>query len=432
MVYFTCDACGEQLKKPSVEKHYTQKCRECWKLTCIDCLKDFFGDEYKSHNACMSEDQRYSKEGRSGWDPTQGSGHKGEMKQNVWVNNLRAILAEATDLDGDVRSIVNTIMDHENIPRKQAKFGNFVKNIMRNKARPHSIDKTWELFSQALKPTPNEEKKENVEMETDEKKEVELEDLVEKGSKTKSKKEKKKKKEKAKDQPSEEDTSEKENVQKESKKKKNKKKNEETVDEKPINLKRKREEKMDVDQTIESEESPEKRVKFDWDVTITSLLKQKGSEMKLNKLKKKCVAEYMAQHEGTHLTEEKVGAKFDKKLKKRKYRILKDKVKLITEEEEEVMEKPEESKPEVAKAKKTEIEAKPKEEASFNKWECANLGSSSQNEKFRRLMGIKNPAKDGGGKFGGENRNDKKIFRDLEEGFQKARQMHFGGRCFES
>ena len=191
-------------------------------------------------------------------------------------------MAEATDLDGDVRSIVNTIMDHENIPRKQAKFGNFVKNIMRNKARPHSIDKTWELFSQALKPTPNEEKKENVEMETDEKKE----DLVEKGSKTKSKKEKKKKKEKAKDQPSEEDTSEKENVQKESKKKKNKKKNEETVDEKPINLKRRREEEMDVDQTTESEESPEKRVKFDWDVTITSLLKQKGSEMKLNKLKK--------------------------------------------------------------------------------------------------------------------------------------------------
>ena len=341
-------------------------------------------------------------------------------------------MAEATDLDGDVRSIVNTIMDHENIPRKQAKFGNFVKNIMRNKARPHSIDKTWELFSQALKPTPNEEKKENVEMETDEKKEVELEDLVEKGSKSKSKKEKKKKKEKAKEQPSEEDTSEKENVQKESKKKKNKKTNNETVHEKPINLKRKREEEMDVDQTIESEESPEKKVKFDWDVTITSLLKQKGSEMKLNKLKKKCVAEYMAQHEGTHMTEEKVGAKFDKKLKKRKYRILKDKVKLITEEEEEVTEKPEESKPEVVKAEKTKIEAKPKEEASFNKWECANLGSSSQNEKFRRLMGIKNPAKEGGGKFGGENRNDKKIFRDLEEGFQKARQMHFGGRCFES
>ena len=73
MVYFTCDACGEQLKKPNVEKHYQQKCRNCYKLTCIDCLKDFFGDEYQEHNACMSEAQRYSKEGRSGWDPTQGS-----------------------------------------------------------------------------------------------------------------------------------------------------------------------------------------------------------------------------------------------------------------------------------------------------------------------------------------------------------------------
>ena len=41
-------------------------------LTCIDCLKDFYGDEYKSHNACMSEEQRYSKEGRAGWDPEKG------------------------------------------------------------------------------------------------------------------------------------------------------------------------------------------------------------------------------------------------------------------------------------------------------------------------------------------------------------------------
>lgn len=343
-------------------------------------------------------------------------------------------MAEATDLDGDVRNIVNTIMDHENIPRKQAKFVNFVKNIMRNKARPHSIDKTWELFSQALKPADNEEKKDNVKMETDEKKKDEMEAPIEKESKNKSKKEKKKKKEK--EESIEEDTSEKENTQKESKKnKKNKKSKDETVvDEKPKNLKRKREEEMDVDQTIESEETPEKKTKFDWDETISSVLKMKGNEMKLNKLKKKCVAEFMAQHEGTHMTEEKVGAKFDKKLKKRKYRVLKDRVTLITEEEEEVADKTEESKPEATEVKKTEeTEAsKPKEAPSFNNWECANLGSSTQNEKFRRLMGIKNPTKEVNGKFGGENRNDKKIFRDLEQGFQKARQMHFGGRCFES
>ena len=355
-------------------------------------------------------------------------GHKGEKKQNIWVNNLRGILAEATDLDGDVRNIVNTIMDHENIPRKQAKFVNFVKNIMRNKARPHSIDKTWELFSQALKPSASEEEK--VAMEVDENKAGDGKETQEVETKVKSKKEKKKKKEKALEQPSEEETSEKENIQKHSKK--NKKSKQDAIgEENSKKLKRKREEEMEVDRTIDTEETPGKKTKFDWDETISSVLKQKGDEMKLNKLKKKCVAEYLAQHEGTHKTAEEIGAKFDKKLKKRKYRVLKDKVKLITEETEDVSEKAEETKLVPTETKKPVIEAKPKD-ASFNNWESANLGSSTQNEKFRRLMGIKNPTKEGGGKFGGENRNDKKIFRDLEQGFEKARQMHFGGRCFES
>ena len=54
--------------------------------------------------------------------------------------------------------------------------------------------------------------------------------------------------------------------------------------------------------------------------------------MKLNKLKKKCISEFFAQHEGTHKTPAEVGAKFDKKIKKKKYKILKDRVKLIPEE----------------------------------------------------------------------------------------------------
>ena len=60
-----------------------------------------------------------------------------------------------------------------------------------------------------------------------------------------------------------------------------------------------------------------------------------GEGMKLNKLKKKCVSEFFAQHEGTHKTAEEVGAKFDKKIKKKKYRILKDKVLLIPDDQEE-------------------------------------------------------------------------------------------------
>merc|ERR1711976_244333 len=127
---------------------------------------------------------------------------------------------------------------------------------------------------------------------------------------------------------------------------------------------------------------------------------------------------------------------FDKKLKKKKYRVLKDRVKLVVADEEDANDVTVE---EVVKkdtstndTETTPVNDNKSKNGSFNNWESANLGSSSQNEKFRRLMGIKNPAKEGTGKFGGENRNDKKIFRDLEQGFQKARQMHFGGRCFES
>merc|ERR1712024_121954 len=224
------------------------------------------------------------------------------------------------------------------------------------------------------------------------------------------------------------DNSEKENSENSKSKKKQKKDREE--EESVKKFKRKHEEAMDVDNDGEKTENvPEKKLKFDWDETISSVLKQSG-EIKLKKLKKKVVSEYMSIHEGTHKTAEEIGAKFDKKVKKKKYRVLKDKVTLVVTDdeaanfEEEVKKK--DAQEEVIKIvsqegiKKTEdVKAK---EMSFNNWEAANLGSSAQNEKFRRLMGIKNPTKDGGGKFGGQGRNDKKIFHDLEEGFEKARQ----------
>merc|ERR1712029_269173 len=244
---------------------------------------------------------------------------------------------------------------------------------------------------------------------------------------------KKKKKNDSSNNVVEEETSEKENVEvKKKSKKKDKQKNEEIN--KP--LKRKREEAMEVDDATEDNDvSPIKKVKFDWDDTIMNVLKKKGNEMKLNKLKKKCVSEYMAQCENNHKTEAEIGAKFDKKLKKKKYRVLKDRVKLVVgdEEDEKDVTVEEVVQPETSKndTETTQVNANKSNNGSFNNWESANLGSSSQNEKFRRLMGIKNPSKSGNGTFGGNGRNDKQIFRDLEQGFEKARQVHFGPRCFD-
>merc|ERR1712173_192299 len=79
--------------------------------------------------------------------------------------------------------------------RKKPKFSNFVKNIMRNRASPHAIDKTWDLFSQALKPpTPA------VPSETPKEEEVKKEDVnIDENAEETEKKEKKRKKEKKKD-----------------------------------------------------------------------------------------------------------------------------------------------------------------------------------------------------------------------------------------
>merc|ERR1719234_559138 len=370
---------------------------------------------------CMSEEQRYSKEGRAGWDPAVGQGNKGEKRQNAWIANLRKILAETSDLDGDVRNILDTIQEHENIPRKKPKFVNFVKNIMRNRARPHSIDKTWELFEQALKPTPAPEP---MEVQKDESLNGES-DKIETNGKT-------------------DETPEKENEggKKEKKKKKKKdKKLEETAEDvniKPSSRKRKssdRDENEDDGATKEEEddESPPKKVKFDWDEVITACLKEKdGNEMKLVKLKKKCLREYFSAHEGTHKSKEEVGAKFDKKLKKRSYKVLKDRIKLVGVEEEEKKSEEEEEVMQGAPSKPEGWQSAPeakKPAISFNKWEGADMGSDAQTEKFRRLMGIKAAPKpkEVASNWG---RDDKKMLRDLEQGFEKARETHFGGRSF--
>merc|ERR1719348_2420908 len=365
---------------------------------------------------CMSEEQRDSKEGRAGWDPSVGQGNKGEKRQNAWIANLRKILQETSDLDGDVRNILDTIQEHENIPRKKPKFVNFVKNIMRNRARPHSIDKTWELFEQALKPPALPEP-----MEVAENGESDKTESLETNGKG--------------------ETPEKENEGGKKEKKKKKKKDKKLPDTtEDVNTKPSRKRKSsdagenDEDGTTKEEESPVKKAKFDWDEVITACLKEKdGNEMKLVKLKKKCLREYFSVHEGTHKTKEEVGAKFDKKVKKRSYKVLKDRVKLVGEEngeekseEEEVMQG---AAPRPEGWQSAPAEPMPKPVMSFNKWEGADMGSTAQTEKFRRLMGIKAAPKpqEVSSTWG---RDDKKMFRELEQGFEKARETHFGGRSF--
>ena len=79
MVFFTCNACGSSLKKNQVEKHYQCECPRCEVLSCMDCGKDFYGDEYASHTKCISEAAKYQ------GSLFKGSSDGGGKKQQEWL-----------------------------------------------------------------------------------------------------------------------------------------------------------------------------------------------------------------------------------------------------------------------------------------------------------------------------------------------------------
>ena len=280
MVFFTCNACGASLKKNQVEKHYLHQCRQCEVLTCIDCLKDFPGDSYIEHTKCISEEERYS---AKGWQP-KANANKGAKKQAAWLERLQQLIEDRShSLDNDIKQVLLIIQGYENIPRKKQKFINFCKNVLSRKFSPSVIDKTWEVFEEALKdPTKS------------------LGTLTPAVENAKS---------------SEPNT----NISK--KRKHEDKENGTTAEE--VNAKNdgipmfpgtKKAKIVDRDSV---EEEPTAKAKFDWTDCVTQIVDKKGS-IKWSKLKKKVVNEYITRYPDTVKTRMELESKLEKKVKKNK------------------------------------------------------------------------------------------------------------------
>nr|KAF6431801.1 Ly1 antibody reactive [Rousettus aegyptiacus] len=140
MVFFTCNACGESVKKIQVEKHVAL-CRSCECLSCIDCGTDFWGDDYKNHVKCVSEDQKY---GGKGYE---GKTHKGDVKQQAWLQKVNELI-KRPNVSPKVKELLEQISGFDNIPRKRAKFQNWMKNSL--KIHNESIlEQVWNIFSEA-------------------------------------------------------------------------------------------------------------------------------------------------------------------------------------------------------------------------------------------------------------------------------------------
>ncbi|XP_038070677.1 cell growth-regulating nucleolar protein-like [Patiria miniata] len=143
MVFFTCNSCGQCVKKAHVEKHYLTECRNCEVLSCMDCGKDFVGDDYKHHTKCVSENEKYGgKDYRANAKP-----NKGEVKQSQWIECVQAA-SSSQSVSPRVRGLLNRLADYNNIPRKKAKFEKFVQNSL--KVWDASlIEQIWTVFSEA-------------------------------------------------------------------------------------------------------------------------------------------------------------------------------------------------------------------------------------------------------------------------------------------
>uniref|UniRef100_A0A1L8DI57 Putative cell growth-regulating nucleolar protein n=1 Tax=Nyssomyia neivai TaxID=330878 RepID=A0A1L8DI57_9DIPT len=145
MVFFTCNHCGESLKKQSVEKHYKwQKCKGAPVfVTCVDCLKDFREQEYVGHTKCITEAERYY-----GKDyQAKPSQNKGQKKQEAWTDIIQSVL-QRSDLSTRIQGVLKTLTMHENVPRKKPKFLNFMKNVSRQTST-YDATRIFELIEEA-------------------------------------------------------------------------------------------------------------------------------------------------------------------------------------------------------------------------------------------------------------------------------------------
>ncbi|KAM6150199.1 cell growth-regulating nucleolar protein [Erethizon dorsatum] len=386
MVFFTCNACGESVKKIQVEKHVSV-CRNCECLSCIDCGKDFWGDDYKNHVKCISEDQKY---GGKGYE---GKTHKGDVKQQAWIQKINELIKKP-DVSPKVKELLEQISAFDNVPRKKAKFQNWMKNSL--KVYNESIlEQVWNIFSEASSSEPvskgqdqqppkqgakphaevatelspsdtngpaeeqaqakkkkRERKEERQKHRKKEKKELKLENHQED---SKSQKPKKHKKGQEAEPAAEGEEAPKANGSAGKKGKKRQGQGKRVAEEgedaagkeetKPAAGKRRRKHsEVEVDskkkkvtfpgdpkdREPEDQEAPAKG-KFNWKGTIKAVLRQAPDhEVSVKKLRKKVLAQYYMVTNDCHRSEEELLVIFSKKISKNpSFRLLKDKVKLL-------------------------------------------------------------------------------------------------------
>ncbi|XP_047439984.1 cell growth-regulating nucleolar protein [Mugil cephalus] len=340
MVFFTCNACGESLKKAQVEKH-VNICRGCQVLSCIDCGKDFWDDDYKNHIKCISEDQKY---GGKGYE---AKANKGDVKQQQWLQRVHDAMNKP-GVSPKLRDVLRQVSSYDNVPRKKAKFQNWMKNSLKI-ANTSLHDEVWDIIAAAdSAPETTKPSVAEVKMDTDVNEEQNGQPNAEKKklNKRERKEARQQKNGKRVKRTEKTDTQEPEEDQGGKKGKKNRKRkhdSEATGDEEENghdaasekSFKKTKTDKTaagDISMSEETEDQAVSKGKFNWKGNIKAVLKDSpDQELSVKKLRKKVLAAYYSfTGDRNFKTEEEVLVTFNQKVNNNpKFRVLKDRVKLI-------------------------------------------------------------------------------------------------------
>lgn len=139
MVFFVCEGCNETLKKNKVDQH-AARCRSCWAVSCVDCSVVFKGNDYAAHTSCISEAQKY--EGSLYKEKTKGPNAKKESPQERW---MRIVQSASAGSDSKLQNVLDRIAGYDNVPRKRAKFLNFMKNSIALNDQT-IVERVWTLY----------------------------------------------------------------------------------------------------------------------------------------------------------------------------------------------------------------------------------------------------------------------------------------------
>lgn len=145
MVYFVCNKCQETIRKCKVEEH-SSRCRSD-SYSCVDCGKDFSLSEACNHNTCITEEEKYQGKLYNASKVQLFATYDEQKKDNPQLEWMKLLdEAVANNRDPSLKPAFDKLLTMDNVPRKKAKFVNFVKNCCY--IQGNLIERVWSVLEE--------------------------------------------------------------------------------------------------------------------------------------------------------------------------------------------------------------------------------------------------------------------------------------------